>query len=53
MPAEVPSPVEPASVATTFEMSCYTDPLGIESVTGLLAAAISHVGAGEFGSDIR
>lgn len=34
---------------TTFEMSCYTDPLGIEHVTGSLAAAISRVGAGEFG----
>lgn len=38
---------------TTFEMSCYTDPLGIENVTGSLAAAISRVGAGEFGSDVQ
>lgn len=37
---------------TTFEMSCYTDPLGIEHVTGSLAAAISRVGAGEFGNDV-
>ena len=36
---------------TTFEMSCYTDPLGIESVTGSLAAAISRVGTGRFGPD--
>ncbi len=34
---------------TTFEMSCYTDPLGIESVTGSLAAAITRVGTGRFG----
>ncbi len=29
---------------TTFEVSCYTDPLGIEHLTGSLAATISHVG---------
>ena len=34
---------------TTFEMSCYTDPLGIEGVTGSLAAAITRVGTGRFG----
>ena len=38
---------------TTFEMSCYTDPLGIEHVTGSLAAAIARVGAGEFGPDVQ
>jgi spore photoproduct lyase len=37
---------------TTFELSCYTDPLGIEGVTGSLAAAISRVGSGEFGPDV-
>jgi spore photoproduct lyase len=37
---------------TTFEMSCYTDPLGIEGVTGSLAKAISRVGSGEFGDDV-
>ncbi|HYP45329.1 MAG TPA: radical SAM protein [Propionibacteriaceae bacterium] len=37
---------------TTFEMSCYTDPLGIEHVTGSLAAAIRRVGEGEFGDDV-
>jgi spore photoproduct lyase len=36
---------------TTFEMSCYTDPLGIEHLTGSLGAAITRVGAGEYGSD--
>ncbi len=29
---------------TTFEASCYTDPLGIEHLTGSLARAISHFG---------
>ena len=37
---------------TTFEMSCYTDPLGIEHVTGSLRAAIERVGAGEFGEGV-
>ena len=30
---------------TTFEASCYTDPLGIEHLTGSLSAAVEHVGA--------
>ena len=30
---------------TTFEASCYTDPLGIEHLTGSLSAAIRHFGA--------
>jgi spore photoproduct lyase len=38
---------------TTFEMSCYTDPLGIESVTGSLATAIRRVGSGEFGDRVQ
>jgi len=38
---------------TTFELSCYTDPLGIEHLTGSLAAAVSRVGSGEFGSDLQ
>lgn len=29
---------------TTFEASCYTDPLGIEHLTGSLSAAITHFG---------
>lgn len=44
--------VERGAEGTTFELSCYTDPLGIESVTGSLAAAVSRVGSGEFGSDV-
>ena len=29
---------------TTFEASCYTDPLGIEHLTGSLARLITHIG---------
>ena len=34
-----------AKEGTTFEASCYTDPLGIEHLTGSLSAAIRHFGA--------
>ncbi len=34
---------------TTFELSCYTDPLGIEHVTGSLATAVQRVGTGAYG----
>ena len=34
-----------AAEGTTFEASCYTDPLGIEHITGALAAAIRFFGA--------
>ena len=44
--------VERGHEGTTFELSCYTDPLGIESVTGSLAAAVRRVGAGEYGGDV-
>jgi spore photoproduct lyase len=37
---------------TTFELSCYTDPLGIEHVTGSLAEAVRRVGAGEYGDGV-
>ena len=37
---------------TTFELSCYTDPLGIEHVTGSLAEAVRRVGAGVYGDDV-
>ena len=38
---------------TTFEASCYTDPLGIEHLTGGLSAAIKHVaGMHAGGADI-
>ena len=38
---------------TTFEMSCYTDPLGIERVTGSRRAAIAEVGRGSYGEDVQ
>ncbi len=34
-----------AQEGTTFEASCYTDPLGIEHLTGSLAATIAHFGS--------
>ncbi len=34
-----------AAEGTTFECSCYTDPLSIEHLTGSLAACIAHFGA--------
>ena len=34
-----------AGEGTTFECSCYTDPLGIEHLTGSLAACVAHFGA--------
>jgi spore photoproduct lyase len=37
---------------TTFELSCYTDPLGIEPVTGSLSAAIARVGRGQYGDGV-
>ena len=36
---------ERAAEGTTFECSCYTDPLALEHLTGSLAACISHFGA--------
>ena len=33
-----------AHEGTTFEASCYTDPLALEHLTGSLSATISHVG---------
>ncbi|MEV8379253.1 spore photoproduct lyase family protein [Kribbella sp. NPDC056861] len=38
---------------TTFEASCYTDPLGIELVTGSLAAAITYAGTHDFAGPIQ
>lgn len=34
---------------TTFELSCYTDPLALEHLTGSLAAAVTKVASGEYG----
>lgn len=36
--------VERAGEGTTFEASCYTDPLALEHLTGSLSATIAHVG---------
>ena len=36
---------ERAAEGTTFECSCYTDPLALEHLTGHLAACITHFGA--------
>jgi spore photoproduct lyase len=41
-----------ADEGTTFELSCYTDPLGIEAATGSLAAAVARVGRGDFGDGV-
>ena len=38
---------------TTFEASCYTDPLGIEHITGALAETIRHFGAWEAPVQLR
>jgi spore photoproduct lyase len=38
---------------TTFEASCYTDPLGIEHVTGSLSAAITRVGTHAFPGPVQ
>ncbi len=44
--------VERGHEGTTFELSCYTDPLGIEHVTGSLAEAVRRVGAGALGDGV-
>jgi spore photoproduct lyase len=44
--------VERGHEGTTFELSCYTDPLGIEHLTGGLATAITRVGEGRYGEDV-
>ena len=42
-----------AHEGTTFEASCYTDPLGIEHLTGSLSAAIAHVGTHAFPGPVQ
>ena len=42
-----------AGEGTTFECSCYTDPLGIEHLTGSLAACIRHFGEWEAPVQLR
>ena len=45
--------VERGHEGTTFELSCYTDPLGIEHVTGSIAEAVRRVGAGVYGDGVQ
>lgn len=42
-----------AHEGTTYEASCYTDPLGIEHLTGSLSAAIAHFGAWNADAQLR
>jgi len=42
-----------AHEGTTFEASCYTDPLGIEHLTGSLATTIAHFGAWDTDAQLR
>ncbi|HEY8566086.1 MAG TPA: radical SAM protein [Beijerinckiaceae bacterium] len=44
---------ERADEGTTFEASCYTDPLGIEHLTGSLAETIRHFGAWDAAVQLR
>jgi spore photoproduct lyase len=37
-----------AGEGTTFEASCYTDPLALEHLTGSLSAAIAHIGTNQW-----
>lgn len=45
--------VSRAHEGTTFEASCYTDPLGIEHLTGSLAATIAHFGEWDVDAQLR
>jgi len=42
-----------AAEGTTFEASCYTDPLGIEHLTGSLSALIAHFGGWDADVQLR
>ena len=42
-----------ADEGTTYEASCYTDPLGIEHLTGSLAATVSHFGGWDAEAQLR
>ncbi len=44
--------LERAAEGTTFEASCYTDPLGLEHLTGSLSTAIAHVGTHEWSGPV-
>ena len=42
-----------AGEGTTFEASCYTDPLAIEPLTGSLSALVAHFGSWESDAQLR
>ncbi|MBB2989133.1 spore photoproduct lyase [Mycolicibacterium iranicum] len=46
------SSIERAGEGTTFEASCYTDPLALEHLTGSLSATIAHVGATDWAAPV-
>jgi spore photoproduct lyase len=48
----VTSTSERADEGTTFEASCYTDPLALEHLTGSLSTIISHVGEHEWAGPV-
>jgi spore photoproduct lyase len=41
-----------AGEGTTFEASCYTDPLALEHLTGSLSTTIAHIGTHAFGGAV-
>jgi spore photoproduct lyase len=43
---------ERADEGTTFEASCYTDPLALEHLTGSLSATIAHVGRHDWAAPV-
>jgi spore photoproduct lyase len=45
--------LERGNEGTTFEASCYTDPLAIEHLTGGLAAAITHFGTHDWPGPVQ
>ena len=46
------SSLDRAGEGTTFEASCYTDPLALEHLTGSLSATIAHVGTHEWSAPV-
>ena len=45
--------VERGGEGTTFEASCYTDPLALEHLTGGLARAITHFGTADWSGPVQ
>ena len=45
--------IKRAHEGTTYEASCYTDPLGIEHLTGSLSAAVAHFGTWKADAQLR